>query len=263
MDLGLKDKVALVAAASKGIGKATALALSGEGAKVAVCSRTPEALAATADEIRRLTGNEVWAHPCDVSVPAETERWARAALEHFGSVDVLVNNAGGPPAGEFLDFGIKDWENACRLNLLSAVTLCSVVLPVMKSREWGRIINLTSVAVKQPIDGLILSNAIRCGVIGLAKSLSREYAPYNITVNNVCPGYTRTERVEKLAASTAQREATDEGSVYRRWESEIPAGRLGRPEEIADMVCFLASVRAGYVNGATIQVDGGYVKSTM
>jgi 3-oxoacyl-[acyl-carrier protein] reductase len=263
MDLGLKNKVALVSASSRGLGKAVARSLSREGAKVALCARNPVDLDATAAEIGAETGCEVWARPADVSIPEEAEAWVKAVLEHFGGVHILVNNAGGPPPGLFMDFNREDWEKAFRLNFLSVVSLCKAVLPSMKEQRWGRIINLTSVAVKQPIDGLILSNAVRTGVIGLAKSLSRELAAHGVLVNNVSPGYTLTDRVKKLARDMAHKEGVEEHVIYRRWESSIPAGRLGRPEEIGDFVCFLASERAGYVTGATIQVDGGYVQGTM
>jgi len=263
MDLGLKDKIALVAASSKGIGKAVAHALSREGAKVAMCARDQETLSAAVKEITADTGAPVWGHACNVSDPDQAAEWVDKAMEHFGGAHILVNNAGGPPPGQFLDFGRQDWENAFRLNLLSTITLSKAVLPRMQAQKWGRIINITSVSVKQPIDGLILSNTVRTGVIGLAKSLSREFGSYGVLVNNVCPGYTLTERIKQLASSLAQKEGVSEQEIIGRWEADIPCKRLGRPEELADLVCFLASERAGYITGVTIQVDGGHVRGTM
>ncbi len=263
MDLGLKDKIALVAASSKGLGKAAAHSLSREGAKVALCGRDPETLDKAAREISSDTGSAVWGHACDVSDPAQATEWVHKAMDHFGGVHILVNNAGGPPPGQFLDFDQQDWENAFRLNLLSTITLSKAALPHMKEQQWGRIINITSVAVKQPIAGLILSNTVRTGVIGLAKSLSNEFARYGVLVNNVCPGYTMTERMKQLAAKTAEKEGVSKEDVIGRWEADIPCGRAGRPEELADLVCFLASERAGYITGVTIQVDGGHVRGTM
>ena len=263
MDLGLKGKVALVAGGSMGLGRAVAWTLAQEGAKLAICALDDPALPETAAFIKRDTGEECLAIPADVSRPEEARRFVCDALDHFGTVDILVNNAGGPPAADFLDIDDDLWTAGFRLNLLSTIVMTREAVPVMKKKKWGRIINMTSISVKQPIDGLILSNTVRSGVIGLAKSLSNELAPYNITVNNVCPGYTLTDRVRNLARSVAEKEGTTPEAVIRGWESAVPMGRLGTPEEFAALVAFLASSQAGYITGAAIQIDGGWYKGVM
>jgi len=199
MDLGIKDKVAFVTASSKGLGKAVASQLSKEGAKVVICARNKEHLARTRDEIIYRTGGVVKIIPADVTNNEQITKAINEIVQEFGTLDILVCNAGGPPAGMFEDFAIDDYRKALELNLLSTVTLCYEVIPHMKKQHWGRIINITSVSVKQPIDNLILSNTSRTGVIGFSKSLSNQVAKYGITVNAVCPGYTKTQRVENLA----------------------------------------------------------------
>jgi 3-oxoacyl-[acyl-carrier protein] reductase len=263
MDLGLKGKVALVAGGSMGLGRATALELSREGAKVAIGALDDSYLKEAAEEIRRETGGEVLALPVDVSDAEEAKAFVRRAIVHYGTVDVLVNNAGGPPAADFLEIDEALWEKGFRLNLLSTILMTREVIPILKAKRWGRIINMTSISVKQPIDGLILSNTVRMGIIGLAKTLSTELAPFNITVNSVCPGYTMTDRVRKLAKTTAAKEGTTSEAVIGRWEAQIPMGRLGTPEEFAALVAFLASERSGYITGAAIQIDGGWYKGVM
>jgi 3-oxoacyl-[acyl-carrier protein] reductase len=241
MDLGLKDRVAMVAGSSKGLGKAVALGLAREGAKLALCARGEEALRATAAELP----GEVFAMPTDVSVERQVNEFARLTLERFGRIDICIANAGGPPAKTFEQSSDEDWRAAMDLNFWSALYFARAVLPVMKERRWGRFIAITSVSVLQPIDGLILSNAARSGVRGLVKSLANEYAQHNVLVNNVCPGYTATERLTKLGV---------------RPEAQIPLGRVADPREFADVVVFLASERASYITGASIPVDGGWVK---
>jgi 3-oxoacyl-[acyl-carrier protein] reductase len=263
MDLGLKDKVALVAAASKGLGKAAAQELAQEGAKVAIAARHQEELEAAAEEIRRATGGEVLAIAADVTRRADVESLVHAVEEHWGRIDILVNNAGGPRPGLFAEMTDQDWLDALQLNLLSAIRLTALVLPGMRRRRWGRIINITSVAVKQPMPNLILSNTARAGVVAMAKTLAGQVAAEGITVNNVCPGYTLTERMRNLAAAGAQAEGISPEEVIARWERTIPAGRLGRPEELAALIAFLASERAAYITGTTIQVDGGWVQSLL
>jgi 3-oxoacyl-[acyl-carrier protein] reductase len=242
MDLGLKDRVAVVAASSKGLGKAVALGLSAEGSKLALCARGQEELQRTASEMR----TEVFAQAIDVTVEIQVRNFIDAALRKFGRIDICVTNAGGPPAKRFEDTSVEDWRAAVDLNFISTLHFARAVLPVMKERRWGRLIAISSVAVLQPVDGLILSNAARSAVRGLVKSLSNEYAPYNVLVNNVCPGYTATERLLKLGVHP---------------ESQIPLGRVGTPEEFANLVVFLASERASYVTGVSIPVDGGWVKA--
>ncbi|MFX0096813.1 MAG: SDR family oxidoreductase [Candidatus Hodarchaeota archaeon] len=263
MDLGLEGKVAIVAASSKGIGKAIALALAREGTKLAICARGEEALRATADEIIGKTGVEVLAIKADVTVEEDVQELVRSAAKKFGRIDILVSNSGGPPTGVFEDIPQETWEKAVDLNLMSTIYLCRAVIPYMKKQKWGRIINMTSVSVKQPINGLILSNAVRAGVVGLSKSLSNETAKDNILINVVGPGYTLTERVRELARSKAAKEGISEEEVYEAWEGRIPLGRLAQSEEIANLVVFLASEKASYITGTTIQVDGGLVKSLL
>ena len=260
MDLGLRDKVAFVAGASKGLGKAVATELSKEGARVAICASNHPELPAAVEDIRSLTGGEVIGIPADLTISRQAADFIRKGLEHFGTVDILVNNAGGPPDMKFLDIDEEMWNFACRLNLLSAISMIREAVPIMIEKRWGRIINLASVSVKQPIDGLILSNTIRIGIVGLAKTLSNELAPYNVTVNNICPAYTMTERVRKLSAEIAGKKGVLPDDVIRGWESQIPMGRLGRPEEIGALAAFLASERAGFITGDSIQIDGGWCR---
>ena len=263
MDLGLNRKVALVAAASRGLGKAVAWELAREGARVGVCAREEKILQATASEIAADTGAEVLPVVADVTKPDDIKKLASSVEERFGRIDILVSNAGGPPTGAFLDFDDAAWESALRLNLLSTIRLCRAVLPGMRARGWGRIINITSASVKQPMDGFILSSAARCGVVGMAKTLANECAAEGITVNNVCPGYTLTDRVKHLAEKEATKEGKTVEEVIESFAANIPARRLGRPEELAGLVVFLASERAAYITGTTIQIDGGYVRSLL
>jgi 3-oxoacyl-[acyl-carrier protein] reductase len=263
MDLGLGGKVALVAASSRGLGRAVAEELAREGMALVLCARGGEALRETARAIRSASGADVVEVEADVADTASRARVIEAAMSRFGRVDVLVTNGGGPPAGPFESHSAGAWAEAVRQNLESVVELTRAVLPGMKERRWGRIINVTSIAVKQPVDNLILSNSIRAAVTGFARTLANEVASYGITVNNVMPGYTRTQRVVDLAARNATlRDSTPEAE-QRVWEAQIPMGRLGEPAEFAAMVAFLASERASYTTGASIPVDGGWIKSLL
>jgi len=263
MDLGLKGKAALVTGGSMGLGRAVALELAREGANVAIGALDDPHLNEAAKLIEGATGGKVLAIPADVSIAAQAKGVVRKTIDHFGTLDILINNAGGPPSADFIDIDEAQWEKGFRLNLLSTILMTREALPVLKAKRWGRIINMTSISVKQPIDGLILSNTIRSGVIGLAKSLSNELASFNITVNSVCPGYTLTDRVRNLAKTTAEKEGTTPDAVIHRWEASIPMKRLGTPEEFAALVAFLASERSGYITGAAIQIDGGWYKGVM
>ena len=263
MDLGLKGKVALVAAASKGLGRATAEELAAEGAHLVLCARTDETLQQTCAAIRAASGVRVLGVAADVANPADVARLVQAALAEFGQIDILVTNAGGPPAGTFEQHDAAAWDAATRLLLTSVVELTRAVLPGMKARGWGRILNVTSISVKQPVSGLLLSNSLRAAVTGLARTLATEVAPFCITVNNILPGYTRTERVEHLASATATREGISEAEATARWTNEIPMRRLGEPREFAALAAFLCSERASYITGTSIPVDGGWIRGLL
>lgn len=261
MDLGLRGKIALVAAASRGLGRAVAEELAAEGASVVMCARGETALHEAAAAIRASSSVEVEAVVADVARPEDVERLVKTANDRFGRVDILVTNAGGPPSGKFESLGPEKWSDAVQLTLLSTVNLCRAVVPGMRERRWGRIINVTSITVKQPVEGLMLSNSLRAGVTGFARTLANEVARDGITVNNILPGYTRTQRVEELARATAAREKISVAEAMKKTEAEIPMRRLGEPNEFAALAAFLASERASYITGTSIQVDGGWIKS--
>ena len=260
MDLGLKDRVALVAASSQGLGKAVALGLAKEGAKLALCARTEATLAAAAEEIRRETGAEVFARALDVTVSGDVRRFVADTAARYGRLDICVANAGGPPSKSFAETTVEDWQAAADLNLMSTVYLARETLPLMQQQRWGRFIAITSVTVKQPVEGLILSNAVRAGVSGLVKTLANEYGPWNVLVNNVCPGFTATARLISLSEKLARKEGVERQEIEDRWARQAPLGRVGQPEEFANLVVFLASERASYITGVSIAVDGGLVK---
>jgi len=260
MDLIIKEKTALVAASSRGLGKAIALQLSKEGAKVAICARNEERLFKTREDIARESGGTVKAYVADVTKEDQVKNMFKAVVSDLGPVDILINNAGGPPSGFVDDFTPENYRKALELNLLSTIRMCYEVISSMKEKRWGRIVNVTSVSAKQPIPNLILSNTARAGVLGFAKSLSEQLAPFGITVNSVCPGYTRTERVEELALAFAEKGTGTKKDFYAAIEQNVPMGRMGTPEELAHTVAFLASEGAGYITGTAVQVDGGYIK---
>jgi 3-oxoacyl-[acyl-carrier protein] reductase len=260
MELGLKHRVAIVAASSQGLGKAVALALAKEGARLALCARTESVLDAAAQEICVATGAAVFTRALDVTDHAAVRRFVAETVEHYGRLDICVANAGGPPSKTFAETSIEDWHAAAELNLMSTVYFARETLPVMQARRWGRFIAITSVTVKQPVDGLILSNSVRSAVTGLVKTLANEYGPYNVLVNNVCPGYTATARLLSLAEQLAAREGVTPEEIEDRWARQAPLRRIGRPDEFANLVVFLASERASYITGSSIAVDGGLVK---
>ena len=263
MDLGLRGKVALVAASSKGLGRAIAEELAAEGAHLVICARGREALEQTAESIRQRAPVKVVDVAADVSDPKDAARVVASALEEFGQVDILVTNSGGPPSGSFENLTAEMWDSATRLLLKSAVELTRAVLPGMKERRWGRILNVTSIAAKQPIEGLMLSNSLRAAVIGFARTLANEVAPFGVTVNNLLPGYTRTDRVQELARAAGGTTGASDTDIVSRWEKEIPMGRLGEPREFAALAAFLASERASYITGSSIAVDGGWLRSLL
>jgi 3-oxoacyl-[acyl-carrier protein] reductase len=263
MDLGLKNKVALVAASSRGLGRAVAEELAAEGASLVLCARNAQALEETSSAIVANSGALVLAVPVDLAVAGDVKRVVDSGIERFGRIDILVTNAGGPPAGKFESITAEQWEQAARLTLYSAIELARQVLPGMKERGWGRILNITSIAVKQPVENLILSNSLRAGVTGFARTLANEVAAAGVTVNNIMPGYTRTERVEELAVMMAEKQGISSAEFKAKWEQEIPMKRLGEPREFAALAAFLVSERASYITGTSIQVDGGWIRSLL
>jgi 3-oxoacyl-[acyl-carrier protein] reductase len=260
MDFGLKGKVALVTASSKGLGRTVALGLAKEGAKIVICARDKETLKKTAEEIRNATDTEVLSVVTDLTKYGDIKKLVNETIKKFGRIDILFTNAGGPPPGKFMEFSDEDWKKAFELNLLSVVRLCKEVIPYMQEQRWGRIIHSTSISVKEPLENLVLSNSLRAGVIGLSKTLANELGPYNILVNAVCPGATATERLENLVKARVEREGITEEEARRGWTNSIPLGRLGTPEEFANLVVFLVSERASNITGTAIQVDGGFIK---
>ena len=263
MDLSLTGKNALVCGASQGLGFATAKELSKEGCTVIICSRDRQRIELAAKKIESETGGKVHAYQADLSQTEQVVQLAKLVMSEFKKFDILVNNTGGPPAGFFMDFNESDWNHAFQGTLMSTVTLTKQLLPLMVQQNWGRIINLQSIAVKQPIDDLLLSNSLRMAVVGWAKTLANQYAKHNITINTIATGYTFTERLSDLVKNIAEREDISSDEVIKRWEQKIPAQRLGKPEEIAWLVTFLASEKAGYITGETIAVDGGVIQSTL
>jgi 3-oxoacyl-[acyl-carrier protein] reductase len=260
MELGLRGRVALVAAASGGIGYASAAELAREGARVFICSRDEGRVGDAAERITKETGAEVKGVAADVTSDVDAEAFVNAALDAAGRVDVLVTNAGGSPGSAFEETELEAYRRAFELNALSAIRLARLVVPHMRGRGWGRVVNVTSISVKQPITGLLLSNTVRAGLTGWAKTLSNEVAPDGVTVNNVAPGWTLTARQEQHAIERGARQGKSKEEMIEGWAGEVPMRRMARPEEIAAAVVFLASERASYITGQTLVVDGGWVK---
>ena len=262
MDLGLADKVALVCGSSRGLGRAVADELVDEGAAVAICARDAEALARAREEIAERSGAGVHAVAADLALPGEPTRVVGSCLAHFGRLDILITNTGGPPSGSFETFSLADWDRAVALLLRSTVEVTAAALPGMKERGWGRILAVTSIAAKQPIPGLMLSNSLRAAVTGFVRTLADEVARSGVTINTILPGYTRTERVTQLNEASARREGLEPADIQARLEQEIPIGRLGEPREFAALATFLVSERASYITGGSFAVDGGWIRST-
>ena len=257
MDLGLNNKIAVVAASSSGLGKACARALALEGANVIISGRDAENLESTRQELQQLADSRVVAVQMDVTRGEDIDRLLTEVLANFDGVDILVNNAGGPAPGFFADISDEDWDAAYELTLKSSVRMTRAVLPFMRKQRWGRIINIASTTVKQPIDQLLLSNSLRLAVVGWAKTLSNQVAEEGITINNACPGWTTTERVKDLMQARAATNNSSAEDELQAVANTIPMKRLATPEEFADLVVFLASERARYITGTSIQVDGG------
>jgi 3-oxoacyl-[acyl-carrier protein] reductase len=260
MDLGLKNRVAVVAASSQGIALAAAEAFAAEGCKVAMCSRNSEALAAGAEKIRQQHNADVMTEILDVTHSAGVSRFIARVAEKFGGVDICVTNAGGPPAKGFLACTLEDWQHAINANFLSTVYFAREVIPHMQRKQWGRIITITSITTKQPVSDLVLSNAARAAVVGLVKSLANEFGKDGILVNNVAPGFTATDRLKELAKARATATRMKEREIFEAWAADAPLKRLGEPRELADTIVWLASERASYITGQTVLVDGGMYK---
>ncbi len=260
MDLGLRNRVALVAASSQGIGRATAEAFAAEGCRVAMCARNEPVLHEAAEKIRKQHNAEVFAKAFDVTDAAAVSRFVAEVAGAFGVVDICVTNAGGPPAKGFLASSLEDWQRALELNFLSTVYFAREVIPLMQRKRWGRIITLTSITTKQPVADLVLSNAVRAAVVGLVKSLANEFGKDGILVNNVGPGFTATDRLKELAKARSSASGKNEQEIFESWAAEAPLKRLGEPREVAETIVWLASERASYITGQTVLVDGGMYK---
>jgi len=263
MDLGLRGRPAIVAAASKGLGRACAMSLAREGAAVAICARDEGELKATRDEIAEETGATVVAIPADVSQEEDAVRFVREGAEALGGCQVLVPNAGGPPTGRFDDFADEDFKAAFDLNFLSTVRMTREALPLMREAGYGRVVVIGSLAIKQPLANLMLSNAIRAGMAGWARTMADEVAPDGITVNVVLPGRIYTDRVVSLLEGQAEREGRPLDEVKESEAKSIPLGRFGDPIELGDVVAFLASERASYLTGCFLQIDGGLYRGLL
>lgn len=262
MNTGLKDRVAIVSAASQGLGFACASALAAEGAKLAICSRDDKRINAAAERIRQQHHVDIFAQPVDVTSAPAVERFVAATAEHFGRIDISVTNSGGPPAKGFLATTNEEWQRAVESNFLSVVYFAKQVIPHMQRAHWGRLITITSVSVKQPVPDLVYSNAVRTAVVGLVKSLANEFGKDGILVNNVGPGFTATDRLKELASARSKAAGKSQDEIFAGWASDTAVKRVGLPEEFADVVVWLASERASNVTGQTILVDGGSYRGT-
>ena len=263
MDFGLTNRVALLAASSKGLGRAVAEELGAEGVSLVLCARGKRALEATAAAIRARYGVPVLALSADLGVRGEGKRVAEAGIEEFGKIDILLTNSGGPPPGPFESLTPEAWDQAYALVLASVVELTAAVLPGMKQRRWGRILNVTSIAAKQPVDNLMLSNSIRSAVTGFARTLATEVAPFGVTVNNLLPGFTATERMVELSQVTAAKDGITAAQALKKFTATVPMGRMAEPREFAALAAFLASERASYITGQSMAVDGGWIRSLL
>src|ERR1700676_2862664 len=260
METGLKNRVAIVAASSQGIGQATAQAFAAEGCRIAMCARNAQTLHAAAERIKKEHQAEVFAQALDVTDAEAVHRFVAAVTGKFGGVDICVTNAGGPPAKGFLAASNDDWRKAVEANFLSTVYFAREVIPHMQRKRWGRIVTITSITTKQPVADLVLSNAVPAAVVGLVKSLANEFGKDGILVNNVGPGFTATDRLKELAKVRSAASGKSEQEIFDAWAAEAPLKRLGEPREVAETIVWLASERASYVTGQTVLVDGGMYK---
>jgi 3-oxoacyl-[acyl-carrier protein] reductase len=260
METGLKGRVAIVAASSLGIGRATAEGFAAEGCHVAMCARNAQTLQESAEQIRKKYSVEVFAKAMDVTDPEAVHGFVDGVVAKFGSADICVANAGGPPAKGFLAATVDEWRKAVDLNLLSTVYFAREVIPHMQRKHWGRIVTITSISTKQPVPDLVLSNSVRAAVVGLVKSLANEFGKDGILVNNVAPGYTATDRLKELAQARSSAQGKSEKEIFEGWATDAPLKRIGEPREVADAIVWLASERASYITGQTVLVDGGLYK---
>jgi len=260
MDSGLRNRIAIVAASSQGIGLATAQSFAAEGCRVAMCARNPKTLQDAAQKIQKQYSSDVFAEAFDVTDAAAVHKFVGTVVQKWGGVDICVTNAGGPPAKGFLSATLEEWQKALEGNFLSTVYFAREVIPHMQKKRWGRIITITSITTKQPVSDLILSNAVRAAVVGLVKSLANEFGKDGILVNNVGPGFTATDRLKGLAKTRAATSGKSEAEIIDGWAADAPLKRLGEPREVADTIVWLASERASYITGQTILVDGGVYK---
>ncbi len=260
MDLGIKGRVAFVGASSKGLGLSVAEALAAEGVNLAMCARGEEALGVAAQGIRDRFGVSVVEQALDVTDFEAVTKFMNETRNSLGNVDICVTNAGGPPGGTFEDFSLEDWRKAFELTFLSTLHMIREVLPGMRKQRWGRVVTVTSVSTKQTIDSLILSNAIRASVVGLMKSLVREYGGDNVLFNNVCPGAHATDRLLNMANLRAEKQGVSADEVIAGMSREVPLQRVGQPREFGPLVAFLCSQKASYITGASVPIDGGQVR---
>lgn len=262
MDLFLKGKTALIFAGTRGIGRATAELFALEGCNVAISSRNQDNVDNTLNDLSKITGS-IYGRKCDVADLDDSIVFIDEVKNKFGDVDILVHNSGGPSSGYFEDFKIEDWDFAYNLLLRSVIKTTNHILPGMKNKKWGRIINITSLSVKQPFENLILSTTFRTGLTGMVKTLSQQVAEYNITINNVAPGFIKTGRLEHLASEIAKQSGNTIENVLESMADSVPAKRIGKPAEVASLIVFLASELAGYITGSTINIDGGRYKGLL
>jgi 3-oxoacyl-[acyl-carrier protein] reductase len=262
MDLKLTNKSVVVLAASKGLGLAAALSLAAEGCKVAVCARNENRLKKAADEISQKTGAEVFYQSVDVSKKEDLQSFIETVAEKWAGIDILVTNAGGPPVKTFVETSDEEWHYWYDVTYMSVVRSIKAALPYMLKKRWGRIINITSISVKAPVEGLVYSNALRLAVVGLAKTLSMELGRENITVNNVAPGYHLTDALERIVKKKVE-QGVDRQVVINQMAEKTALGRIGMPDDLAGLITFLASDRAAYISGTTIQVDGGMYRGIL
>ena len=261
MDFQIKNKTAIVCASSQGLGKAAALELASEGVNLVISSRNEETLLSVKKEIETSTNAKIVSVVADLNKPKDIDNLYAKANSELGPIDILINNAGGPPPSNFDSLNDEDWLKAFNLTMMSSIRLSKLVLPDMKERNWGRIINISSVSVKTPVPGLFLSNSLRMGVLGWSKALSDEVAPKGITVNSVCPGSTRTARITNIFQSQSEAMGKSIEEIESHAAANIPMLRIGEPKELAALIAFLASERASYMTGLAIQVDGGSART--